>query len=97
MAAQFNGFFTNIAQKTVATINPSSKDPSSLIPQNLNKFKFNDKNLTKAEIIEATKLLANKKTPDHTGVSTYFIKQTLPSFSLFDILMQDDKKLAEYK
>ena len=63
MAAQFNEFFTNIAKKTVATINPSSKDPSSLIPQNLNKFKFNDKNLTKAEIIEATKLLANKKKP----------------------------------
>ena len=25
-------------------------------------------------------MLANKKTPDHTGVSTYFIKQTLPAF-----------------
>ena len=63
MAAQFNEFFTNIAKKTVATINPSSKDPSSLIPQNLNKFKLNDKNLTEEEILEATKLLANKKKP----------------------------------
>ena len=80
MATKFNKFFTSIAQKTVANINPSNKDPTSLIPQNPNIFQFNDKNLTKSEILEATKLLANKKTPDHTGVSTYFIKQTLPSF-----------------
>ena len=80
MATQFNEFFTSIAQKTVANINPSNKDPTSLIPQKPNKFQFNVRNLTKSEILEATKLLANKKTPDHTGVSTYFIKQTLPSF-----------------
>ena len=80
MATKFNKFFTSIAQKTVANINPSNKDPTSLIPQNPNKFQFNVRNLTKSEILEATKLLANKKTPDHTGVSTYFIKQTLPSF-----------------
>ena len=80
MATQFNEFFTSIAQKTVANINPSNKDPTSLIPHNPNKFQFNVRNLTKSEILEATKLLANKKTPDHTGVSTYFIKQTLPSF-----------------
>ena len=61
MATQFNEFFTSIAQKTVANINPSNKDPTSLIPQNPNKFQFNDKNLTKSEILEATKLLANKK------------------------------------
>ena len=56
MATKFNEFFTSIAQKTVANINPSNKDPTSLIPQNPNKFQFNDKNLTKSEILEATKL-----------------------------------------
>ena len=30
--------------------------------------------------MEATLLLTNKKTPDHNGVSTSFIKQTLSSF-----------------
>ena len=55
-ATKFNKLFTSIAQKTVANINPSNKDPTSLIPQNPNKFQFNDKNLTKSEILEATKL-----------------------------------------
>ena len=36
-----------------------------------------DKTLTKTEILEATKLLKDKKTPDHTSVSTNFIKQTI--------------------
>ena len=77
MACQFNKFFTEIAGKTVQNINPSSKSPADLIAQNLNSFKFSDKILTRAEILEATKLLLDKKTPDHTGVSTNFIKQTI--------------------
>ena len=69
-------------------INPSNKSPTDLINQNLNNFKFNVKNLTKSEILEATKLLADKKTPDHTGISSYFVKQTIASFinPLFHIL-----------
>ena len=102
MATQFNEFFTSIAKKTVATINPSSKDPANLIQQNLNKFKFNDKIFTKNEILEATKLLANKKTPDHTGVSTSFIKQTLPSyidpiFHIFDLSFKNGVVPAQFK
>ena len=83
MATQFNDFFTSIATKTVSSFNPSNKNdknPTDLIAQNLNKFKFSDKLFTKKEILEATDFLANKKTPDHTGVSTYFIKQTVSSF-----------------
>ena len=37
-----------------------------------------DKILTGNEILEATKLLLDKKTPDHTGISTNFVKQTIP-------------------
>ena len=77
MACHFNKFFTEIAGKTVQNINPASKSPADLIAQNLNSFKFSDKILTRAEILEATKLLLDKKTPDHTGVSTNFIKQTI--------------------
>ena len=90
------------SKKTVATINPSSKDPANLIQQNLNKFKFNDKIFTKNEILEATKLLANKKTPDHTGVSSSFIKQTLPSyidpiFHIFDLSFKNGVVPAQFK
>ena len=80
MAAQFNEFFTSIATKTVSDLHPSDKNPTDLIAQNLNKFKFSDKILSRKEVLEATDLLANKKTPDHTGVSTHFIKQTVSSF-----------------
>ena len=88
MACHFNNFFANIAKKTVENINPSNKSPTDLINQNLNNFKFNVKNLTKSEILEATKLLADKKTPDHTGISSNFVKQTIASFinPLFHIL-----------
>ena len=66
MATQFNEFFTSIATITVSSLNSSDKDPTDLVAQNLDKFKFSDKLLTKKEILEATDLLANKKTPDHT-------------------------------
>ena len=72
-------FFTSIARKTVENVNPSSKSPTDLITQNPNFFKLSDSSLTKTEILNATKLLANKKTPDHTGVSSNFIKQTISS------------------
>ena len=61
MACKFNEFFTSIAKKTVANINPSPKSPVDLITQNLNSFKFGNCNLTKNEILNATKLLTNKK------------------------------------
>ena len=90
MATQFNEFFTSIATITVSSLNSSDKDPTDLVAQNLDKFKFSDKLLTKKEILEATDLLANKKTPDHTGVSPHFIKQTVtslinPLFHIFNL------------
>jgi len=78
MATHFNEFFTSIAEKTIRNLNPSNKCPTDLIAQVQNKFKFSDKTLTKIEILNATKLLLDKKTPDHTGVSTHFIKKVLP-------------------
>ena len=77
MACHFNNYFSEIATKTVSNINISNKDPTGLIAQSLNSFRFSDKNLTKEEVLEATKLLLDKKTPDHTGVSSNFIKQTI--------------------
>ena len=80
MAANFNEFFTNIAEKTVKDINPSNKSPTELISRNPNYFSLSEHNVTKTEILEATKLLKDKKTPDHTGISTNFIKQTIQAF-----------------
>ena len=75
MACNFNEFFTSIAKKTVENINPSPKSPVDLIGQSPSNFKFN--NLTKMEVLAATKLLTNKKTPDHTGLSSNFLKQII--------------------
>ena len=88
MACHFNNYFTSIASSTVRNINPSNKCPARLITQNPNTFSFINNALTKKEIIDATKLLADKKTPDHTGVSTNFIKQTISSLinPIFHIL-----------
>ena len=61
MATHFNEFFTNIAEKTIADLNPSNQLPGGLIKQNLNKFEFNSKVLTKKEILDATSLLQDKK------------------------------------
>ena len=77
MACHFNNFFASIASKTVENINPSNIRPDDLIAQNPNIFSFNSKNLTRAEILEATKLLADKKTPDPTGVSANLLSKLL--------------------
>ena len=61
MACHFNKFFASIASKTVKNINPSNSMPDGLIEQNLNTFSFSNKILTKTEILEATKLLADQK------------------------------------
>ena len=80
IAVHFNKFFTSIAEKTVQDINTSNKSPTDLIVMNPNSFSLSEHNLTKTEILEATKLLKDKKTPDHTGISTNFIKQTIQAF-----------------
>ena len=76
MASIFNQFFTNTARKTVENINPSPKSPAALITQNPNFLKFSN---SITEILNATKLLTNKKNPDHTGVSSNFVKQIITS------------------
>ena len=90
MACNLNEFFTGIANKTVENINFSCKSPFELINQNPNSFSFSENSLTKKEILDATKLLANKKTQDHTGVSSHFVKQTIstlidPLFHIFNL------------
>ena len=88
MACHFNNYFTSIASSTVRNINPSNKCPARLIRQNDNLFSFAKDLLTKKEVLDAVKLLSDKKTPDYTGISTNFIKQTICSYinPIFHIL-----------
>ena len=88
MACHFNNYFTSIASSTVRNINPSNKCPARLIRQNDNLFSFAKDLLTKKEVLDAVKLLSGKKTPDYTGISTNFIKQTICSYinPIFHIL-----------
>ena len=90
MACNLNEFFTGIANKSVENINFLCKSPVELMNQNPNSFSFSENSLTKKEILDATKLLANKKTQDHTGVSSHFVKQTIstlidPLFHIFNL------------
>ena len=102
MAVNFNEFFTSIANKTVCDINPTNKSPTDLIAQIPNTFSLTEKNLTKHEILEATKLLKDKKTPDHTGVSTSFVKQTIrayinPFFHILNLSFNSGKVPSQFK
>ena len=102
MASHFNEFFTSIASKTVQNVNLSPKSPTSLIAQNPNIFSFSDSPLTKLEILEATKLLKDKKTPDFSGLSTNFLKQTIsslidPLFHIFNLSFSCGVVPAQFK
>ena len=77
MARIFNDHFTNMAKNTIKDLNPSSLDPTDRIVQNPNKLNFVTNPLTKSEIIEATGLLLDKKTPDLNGISSNFVKNII--------------------
>ena len=70
----------DLSQLTINGLDVSNKSPTELISRNPNYFSLSEHNVTKTEILEATKLLKDKKTPDHTGISTNFIKQTIQAF-----------------
>ena len=102
MAHKFNEFFTSIAKKTVENINPSPKSPVDLIQQSPSIFKFSTSELTRLEVLNATKLLANKKTPDHTGVSANFVKQTIttlidPLYHIFNLSLKTGVVPIQFK
>ena len=77
MATHFNKFFVNMASDTVKNINPSPKSPTVKIRQNLNSFNLSRNPITPSEILDATKMLVDKKTPDLNGISSNFIKQII--------------------
>ena len=75
MADSFNKFFASAAVDVVRTINPSEKSPTDGIAYNNSLFSFSCTPVTITEILETTKLLADKKTPDLNGISTNFFKK----------------------
>ena len=77
MADSFNKFFASAAVDVVRTINPSEKSPTENIAYNNSLFSFSSAPVTITEILETTKLLADKKTPDLNGISTNFLKKII--------------------
>ena len=70
MATHFNRFFVNMANETVKNINPSPKSPTASITQNPNSFNLSTNLITPTEILKATEVLLDKKTPDFNGISS---------------------------
>ena len=79
MAENFNKFFTNAASEIVRKINPSNKSPTENIPNINSALSFSAVPLTVTEILNATKSLSDKKTPDYNGISTHFLKNIISS------------------
>ena len=73
-----------------------------MIEQNPNSLSFSNSPLTKLEVLEATRLLKDKKTPDFLGVSTNFLKQTIsqlidPLFHIFNLSFSCGVVPAQFK
>ena len=73
MAESFNKFFASAAINVVNKINPSNKSATENIAYNNNVFSLSNSPVTISEILYATKLLQDKKTPDHNGISSNFL------------------------
>ena len=73
MAESFNKFFASAAINVVNKINPSNKSATENITYNNNIFSLSNSPVTISEILDATKLLQDKKTPDHNGISSNFL------------------------
>ena len=77
MAESFNKFFASAAINIVNKINPSTKSATENITYNNNVFSLKNSPVTISEILNATKLLQDKKTPDHNGISSNFLKKII--------------------
>ncbi len=65
----------------VSDLNPSPKSPTDKIQYNQTAFSLKRSPVTEVEILETCKLLLNKNTPDHNGVSINLIKNVINSIS----------------
>ena len=77
MAESFNKFFATAAVEVVSKINPSNLSPTANIPNNNSLFSLKNTPVTISEILEATKLLQDKKTSNHNSISTNFLKKII--------------------
>ena len=94
MAESFNNFFATAAINVVSKINPSNMSATEKIAHNNNVFSLKNSPVTISEILEATKLLQDKKTPDHNGISSNFLKKIIFNIAkpLHHILQQSFEK-----
>ena len=99
MVESFNNFFATAAVNVVSNINPSLNSPTEKIPYNETVFSLKNSPVTVSEILEATKLLQDKKTPDHYGISSNFIKKIIftisrPLHHIFLLSFDKDRTLS---
>ena len=80
MANHFNNFFTSISSDIVREINPTDENVNYDNDKPL--FSFLNTSLTETEIINATKQLQAKKTPDILGFSVWLIQQVILAISV---------------
>ncbi len=73
LANEFNQFFISSAPQIVTEIHPSTKSPTNHLTQNENFFSLSNVPVTPTEVIEATRKLLDKKTPDEFGLTSYLI------------------------
>ena len=77
IAEEFNTFFTNAAADIVSDLHPTLKSPTDHILQNQNLFSLTSVTVTPTEVIEMTRKLLDKKTPDNTGLSSSVLKKII--------------------
>jgi len=77
IAESFNSFFVTAASKIVNDLHPSPKSPLNNVPRTPASFSLTNIPVTMPEVLEATQMLLNKKTPDFNGISTYFLKKII--------------------
>jgi hypothetical protein len=72
-----NNYFTNVASKIVADIEPTDRPPDGNIQFNENVISFSKNPITFSEIKEACDQLQSKTSPDFEGISLYFVKKVI--------------------
>ena len=84
MANHFNNFFTSISSDIVSKIDPMDHPPDENVnfDNDIPLFSFLNTSLTGTEIINATKQLQAKKTPDILGFSVWPIQQVILTISV---------------
>ena len=77
IADEFIQFFINAAPQIISDIHLSDKSPTGLLQQNNNLFSLTNVPVTMTEVIETTRKLMDKKSPDDLGLTSFLLKKII--------------------